>query len=112
MGLEVGDFGGGTVLLASYPTILGGRAPQATLRAVVDCLVSQERLPSRATCHALLRLMARHAAVRAGDRLTPEAIAALVAQRHLADNAHHRPHGRPTALLFSRHDLERQFRRV
>jgi DNA mismatch repair protein MutL len=27
-------------------------------------------------------------------------------------DAHHCPHGRPTALLFSRHDLDRQFRRV
>jgi DNA mismatch repair protein MutL len=113
LGLEVEDFGGGTVLLTSYPAILGGRSPQATLRAVVDHLVSQERLPSReALLNDLLSLMACHAAVRAGDRLTPEAIAALVAQRHLADNTHHCPHGRPTALLFSRHDLERQFRRV
>jgi DNA mismatch repair protein MutL len=113
LGLEVEDFGGGTVLLNSYPAILGGRSPQETLRAVVDHLVSQERLPSReALLNDLLSLMACHAAVRAGDRLTPEAIAALVAQRHLADNTHHCPHGRPTALLFSRHDLERQFRRV
>jgi DNA mismatch repair protein MutL len=113
LGLEVEDFGGGTVLLNSYPAILGGRSPQETLRAVVDHLVSQERLPSReALLNDLLSLMACHAAVRAGDRLTAEAIAALIAQRHLADNTHHCPHGRPTALLFSRHDLERQFRRV
>jgi DNA mismatch repair protein MutL len=39
-------------------------------------------------------------------------MAALVEQRALADDTHHCPHGRPTALLFSRHDLERQFRRV
>ena len=37
---------------------------------------------------------------------------ALLEQRQLADDTHHCPHGRPTALLFSRHDLERQFRRV
>jgi DNA mismatch repair protein MutL len=113
LGLDVEDFGGGTVLLRSYPAILGGRAPQNILRAVADHLTSKERLPSREVLlNDLLSLMACHAAVRAGDRLTPEAIAALVAQRHLADDTHHCPHGRPTALLFSRHDLERQFRRV
>ncbi|HKB37189.1 MAG TPA: hypothetical protein VKD72_12105 [Gemmataceae bacterium] len=52
------------------------------------------------------------AAVRAGDRLTPEEIAALVCQRDRADSSHHCPHGRPTSLLFALHDLERQFRRV
>jgi DNA mismatch repair protein MutL len=50
--------------------------------------------------------------VRSGDRLTPEEISALVAQRDVADDTHHCPHGRPTSLLFSKHDLDRQFRRV
>ena len=37
---------------------------------------------------------------------------ALEAQRELAENTHHCPHGRPTSLLFTRHDLDRQFRRI
>jgi DNA mismatch repair protein MutL len=113
LGLEVADFGGGTVLLSSYPAILGRRSPASILQAVVDHLVSQERPPTREVLlNDLLSLMACHAAVKAGDHLSPESIAALVAQRHLADDTHHCPHGRPTALLFSKHDLERQFRRV
>ena len=56
--------------------------------------------------------MACHAAVRAGDRLGPEQIEALLAQRELAEHPHHCPHGRPTVLRFSRYELEKQFRRV
>jgi DNA mismatch repair protein MutL len=113
LGLDVADFGGDTVLVSSYPAILGKRSPAAILLAVVDHLTGKERPPSREVLlNDLLSLMACHAAVRAGDRLTPEEIAALVAQRDLAGDTHHCPHGRPTALLFSRHDLERQFRRV
>jgi DNA mismatch repair protein MutL len=113
LGLGVEEFGGRTVLLTSYPAILGRRSPQAILKAVVDHLVGQDRPPSREVLlNDLLSLMACHAAVRAGDRLNPEEMSALVAQRHLADDTHHCPHGRPTALLFSRHDLDRQFRRV
>jgi DNA mismatch repair protein MutL len=112
-GLGVEDFGGDTVLLTSYPAILGTRSPQVILRAVVDHLTSQDRVPTREQLfNDLLSLMACHAAVRSGDRLTPEEVSALVAQRELVDDTHHCPHGRPTALLFSRHDLERQFRRV
>jgi len=113
LGLGIQDFGGGTVLLTCFPAILGRRSPQAVLQAVVDHLVTKDQVPSReALLNDLLSLMACHAAVRAGDRLTPEEIAALAEQRSLADDTHHCPHGRPTALLFSRQELERQFRRV
>ncbi len=113
LGLGVEDFGGGTVLLTSVPTLLSRRPPQTILLAVVDHLTAQDRPPTREVLfNDLLSLMACHAAARAGDRLTPEQIAALVEQRALADDVHHCPHGRPTSLLFSRHDLDRQFRRV
>ncbi len=113
LGLGVEDFGGGTLLVTNVPTLLSRRSPQAVLRAVVDHLTAKDRPPTReAMFNDLLSLMACHAAVRAGDRLTPEQIAALVEQRALADDVHHCPHGRPTSLLFSRHDLDRQFRRI
>jgi DNA mismatch repair protein MutL len=113
LGLCAEDFGGGTVLVTAYPAVLGRRPPGEVLRAVVDHLMTQDRPPRReALLNDVLSLMACHAAVRAGDRLTPEQVAALVEQRHLAGDAHHCPHGRPTALLFSKHDLERQFGRV
>jgi DNA mismatch repair protein MutL len=99
--------------LTSYPAILGNRPPQAILKTVVDHLVSKDRAPNRdQLLNDLLSLMACHAAVKAGDRLTPEEIAALVAQRDLVNDTHHCPHGRPTSLLLSRQELDRQFRRT
>lgn len=113
LGLEIEDFGGNTVLVTGFPALLGKRPPRDVLLAVVDHLMTRERLPSREVLfNDLLSLMACHAAVRAGDRLTPDQIEALVEQRHLADDTHHCPHGRPTALLFSRQDLARQFGRI
>jgi DNA mismatch repair protein MutL len=113
LGLQIEDFGGGTLLLRSYPALLGNRLPLAILKAVVDHLVAKDRPPSREhLLNDLLSLMACHAAVRSGDRLTPEEISALIAQRTLAENTHHCPHGRPTSLLFSKQELDRQFRRV
>ena len=113
LGLGVEDFGGGTVLVMSYPSLMGRRSPSAILKVVVDHLMSQDRLPTREVLlNELLSLMACHSAVRAGDRLTPEQMAALIEQRYLVNDTHHCPHGRPTALLFSRQELDRQFRRV
>jgi DNA mismatch repair protein MutL len=113
LGLPVEDFGGGTLILTGYPALLGKRSPKAVLQAVVDQLVSKERMPSRDQfLNDLISLMACHSAVRAGDRLTSQEIAALLDQRDLALDSHHCPHGRPTSLRFSRHDLEKQFRRT
>jgi DNA mismatch repair protein MutL len=113
LGLEVEDFGGGTVLLASYPALLSRAAPVEILKGVVDRLVERERAPSRdQVVHDLLATMACKAAVKAGDPLTPEEIASLMELRELAEDSHHCPHGRPTSLTFSKHELEKQFRRV
>ncbi len=113
LGLSVEDFGSGTLLLHSYPAIFNHRSPERIFKAVVDYLVSKDRAPSREQLlNDLLSLMACHSAIRAGDALNADQIATLVAQRQLADDHHHCPHGRPTALLFSRADLDRQFGRV
>jgi DNA mismatch repair protein MutL len=112
LGLAVEDFGGGTVLLTAYPALLDRRPPREVFQAVADHLAGRGRAPDREQLvHELLGLMACHAAVRAGDRLTPEEVAALVARMDLAEDAHHCPHGRPTVLRLSRRDLERHFRR-
>jgi DNA mismatch repair protein MutL len=113
LGLLVEGFGGGTVLLAGYPAALGRQPPGSLLRGVAEYLVEQDRLPVR---EQLLRdvaaLAACHAAVRAGDRLTDAEIAELLAQRELAEDAHHCPHGRPTAVVFGHRDFERLFKRA
>jgi DNA mismatch repair protein MutL len=113
LGLEVSDFGGNTVLLSSYPTLLGRKPPHEIFKGVVDYLLTKERPPTRdAMLHLLMATMACKAAVKAGDRLTPEEISHLLHLRQLAEDSHHCPHGRPTSLLFSRQELDKQFRRT
>lgn len=113
LGLGVEDFGGGTVVITSYPALLPRTPPAEILRSVADFLMAQDRLPSRdILLTELLSRMACHSAVRAGDPLGADQIAALVRMRHLAGDTHHCPHGRPTALLFTRQELDKQFRRI
>lgn len=112
LGLEVEPFGGGTVALHSYPALLGTKPPRAILGAVVEYLLARGRAPERERLlNDLLSLVACHSAVRSGDRLTPEEIDALVGQRAVADGSHHCLHGRPTSLVFTLGELERQFGR-
>ncbi|HHK41385.1 MAG TPA: DNA mismatch repair protein MutL, partial [Planctomycetaceae bacterium] len=85
----------------------------AILRQVVEPLMEgAQKLERRDLFDELLQMMACKAAVKAGDRLTPEEVDALLAQRHLCQDAHHCPHGRPTALVFTREELDRRFQRT
>ncbi|HEX3998183.1 MAG TPA: DNA mismatch repair endonuclease MutL [Pirellulales bacterium] len=113
LGIEVESFGGGTLLVGSYPAMLVKLRPADMLRTLVERLVDGGKAPDRRDLlDDLLHMIACKAAIKAGDRLTPEEVAELVEQRHLAQDAHHCPHGRPTALVFTRDDLDRQFKRT
>ena len=113
LGLEVEDFGGGTVAVSSYPALLERVPVGQIFQSVVDVLATKDRPPTREQLlDRLLATMACKAAVKAGDRLTPEEIDHLMRLRPTADDSHHCPHGRPTSLVFSRQELDKQFRRT
>ncbi|MDR3639451.1 MAG: DNA mismatch repair endonuclease MutL [Isosphaeraceae bacterium] len=113
LGLEVEGFGGDTVLVSSIPAMLASLAPERLLRDLAEHLRSKPLEPTRdALLSELLHMVACKAAVKAGQRLTLEEIDALLERRHLVHDAHHCPHGRPTALIFTKSELEKQFGRI
>ena len=113
LGIEIEPFGGDTLLVSSYPAMLANLSPAEVLRELVERLLSGGRQPeARDLLDDMLHMIACKADVKFGDRLTAEEIESLLAQRHLAQDPHHCPHGRPTALVFTREDLDRQFKRI
>jgi DNA mismatch repair protein MutL len=113
LGIEVEPFGGDTVLVVSAPAMLSGLAPDRLVRDLAEQLRARPLPPTADGLLAeLLHMVACKAAIKAGQRLTPEEIAALLERRHLVSDAHHCPHGRPTALVFTKTELEKQFGRI
>ena len=113
LGMKIESFGGDTVLVTSYPAMLANMSPVEVLHGLIEQLLSGGKAPDRGSLlDNLLHAVACKAAIKAGDRLAPEEIAALLEQRHLIDDPHHCPHGRPAALVFSREELDKQFKRV
>jgi DNA mismatch repair protein MutL len=113
LGLTIEPFGGDTILVSSYPAMLANLPPADVLRDVVERLLSGGKQPERRdVLDSLLHMISCKAAVKAGDRLSPGEVTALLEQRHLAQDTHHCPHGRPTALYFSREELDKQFKRT
>jgi DNA mismatch repair protein MutL len=83
------------------------------LRQLVQQWAESGQTPDRRdVLDELLHMMSCKAAIKAGDRLSPEEINALLEQRQLCQDAHHCPHGRPTALEFTREELDRRFKRI
>jgi DNA mismatch repair protein MutL len=113
VGIGVEPFGGDSLLIRSYPAMLSRVRPADLLRQIVDLLVEGKRsLEKRDMLEEILNMVACKAAVKAGDSLAADEVAALLSQRHLFRDTHHCPHGRPTALAFSREELDRRFKRI
>ena len=113
LGIEVNPFGGDTVLISSYPAMLANLRPAEVLRQVVEQLVADTRSPERRDMlDELLHMISCKAAIKAGDRLSPEEVTSLLQQRQRFQDTHHCPHGRPAILIFTKEELERRFKRV
>lgn len=113
LGIEIEPFGGDTVLISAYPAMLSKVAPQEILRTVVDLLLQEGKTPERRDlADELLHMISCKAAIKAGDHLSVEEVEELLEQRAHYQDAHHCPHGRPTALRFSREELDRRFKRI
>lgn len=113
IGVEVQPFGGDTILISGYPAMLANHNPAEMLRGVLESLLTPGARPQqRDLLDELLHMIACKAAIKAGDRLTRDEMTALLEHRNLCQDAHHCPHGRPTALVFSREELDRRFKRI
>jgi DNA mismatch repair protein MutL len=113
IGIAVEPFGGDTVLVVSYPAMLANHSPAEMLRSIIDKLMTDgSKLGPEDLIDELLHMIACKAAIKAGDRLSREEIQDLIAFRDLCRDAHHCPHGRPTALVFSREELDKRFKRI
>ncbi|MEM0924777.1 MAG: DNA mismatch repair endonuclease MutL [Planctomycetota bacterium] len=113
IGMEVEEFGGDSIVIRSYPAMLRNTAPAEMLRTLMDSVLGGGNQPEPIELlNHLLSTIACKAAVKAGEKLSSEEIEALLEQRDLYQETHHCPHGRPTALFFSRDELDRMFGRL
>jgi DNA mismatch repair protein MutL len=116
LGLELEAFGPGAVLLRAIPAVLlGGRNPPDAAALLHD--LAEEFVESDAATaldsllDAAIARLACHGSIRAGRRLAPAEMDALLRQMEATPRAATCSHGRPTFLKLSRSELERLFGR-
>ena len=113
-GMRGDPFGGGTGIVAAKPALAGAAPAAEVVREVLDRLAAAASTggSSALLVDEVLHGMACKAAIKAGDHLSQTEVDAIVRDRRLVPESHHCPHGRPTSLMLSRQELDRQFRRT
>lgn len=113
-GVKVESFGGNTVVVRGKPALVGRTSASGIIREVIDRLAALDADGGdhRAVVDEVLHSLSCRAAIKAGDPLSQAEVDTLVADRHRYAGTRHCPHGRPTSLMLSRRELDKQFRRT
>jgi DNA mismatch repair protein MutL len=105
-GLTLEPFGGASFLITAVPAALAHADLEAVVAEAVEALApSKSFTRPQEVREAALQIMACRGAVKAGEVLAPEAIAALLVQLDEIAVSSHCPHGRPLWRLMSYDDI-------
>jgi DNA mismatch repair protein MutL len=111
-GLAIDSFGPGAVAVRETPSLLGKANAAGLLRDLAEHMAEwDEALPLERRLMHVAATMACHGSVRAGRRLKPEEMNALLREMEDTPNSGQCNHGRPTYVELKLHDIEKLFGR-
>jgi DNA mismatch repair protein MutL len=111
-GLAIESFGPGAVAVRETPSLLGRINAAALLRDLAEHMMEwDEALPLERRLMHVAATMACHGSVRAGRRLKPEEMNALLREMEDTPNSGQCNHGRPTYVELKLADIEKLFGR-
>ncbi len=113
LGMETEAFGERSVVIRSLPTVLRHADPASFLRDFLD--KKEEGIETgedRELSEIAALIACKRKSVKANEALAPQAVASLLERLARCENPFNCPHGRPTLILQTLQELERQFRRT
>jgi DNA mismatch repair protein MutL len=111
-GLAIESFGPGAVAVRETPSLLGKTNAGGLLRDLAEHMAEwDEALPLERRLMHVAATMACHGSVRAGRRLKPEEMNALLREMEDTPNSGQCNHGRPTYVELKLADIEKLFGR-
>jgi len=111
-GLAIDSFGPGAIAVRETPSLLGKANAGSLLRDLAEHMEEwDEALPLERRLMHVAATMACHGSVRAGRRLKPEEMNALLREMEDTPNSGQCNHGRPTYVELKLADIEKLFGR-
>lgn len=112
LGLVIEPFGEGSILVRETPALLGDLDVQALIQDLADDIEEWgETLALRDKLEHVCGTMACHGSVRAGRRLKPDEMNAMLRQMEATPHSGQCNHGRPTYVELKLADIEKLFGR-
>jgi len=109
-GFTIELFGNRSYLIRAIPALVARANIIEIISALLDSLASQERLNPWE--EKIAQSLACHGAIRAGQQLDNEEMRELIKQLEQTKQPRACPHGRPTMIHLSAHQLEKEFGRI
>jgi DNA mismatch repair protein MutL len=109
-GFTVETFGNRSYLIRAIPAIMARSNIIEIITALLDKLTSKDS--SNPWEEKVAESLACHGAIRAGQQLSNEEMRELIKQLEQTKQPRACPHGRPTMIHFSSHQLEKEFGRI
>jgi DNA mismatch repair protein MutL len=110
-GFQLEPFGSGTWLVRTVPAVFGRSDPRRALEDVLEGIEEGRDLVGDTREAALTAVICKRAAIKGGQVLSTEEMRQLLRQLEGCQNPGSCPHGRPTMLVLSTDQLEREFGR-
>ena len=111
-GFEVEDFGMGTVLLRSVPTILSGDDAEGAFLEIAGQLRAGQTSVTTDKIDWIYHTIACKSAVKGGDKNLPGELAELVLTLINHPDVRYCPHGRPIFVSLKQREIEKYFGRI
>ena len=111
-GLEIADFGGNTVVLRAVPADVEPQNTESLLVEIANKLLKGGHDALNEHTEWVLHSISCRAAIKAGDKSSPQELLALAEKILSGEVPPFCPHGRPCVLKLTRKELEKQFGRI
>ncbi|MCJ7836433.1 DNA mismatch repair endonuclease MutL [Cuneatibacter sp. NSJ-177] len=112
LGFEIEPFGGKEYAVYGVPGNLFGLAREDLLMEMLDSLADEAGHRRLNLVEEKVALMSCKAAVKGNNRLSFAEAEALIDELMELDHPYTCPHGRPTIISMTKHELEKKFKRV